>query len=229
MALDARDLGRVLPEPGVDVCPARLEVYPVRGIGRDAPPDDLGKVFLLVLRKRAERADVEGQRIGGGDGVQVVLFLEDGSGKRYVDLPQLRCGVDGLNVFVDEVARAGDHNRVETQAFGDDGDLDVAVEHLVLALDLAAVERRGQHTGVVVHSLAFGDSVDGREPLVRDEGGVGLEGIQVGDVPVQEHLQLVLAYEARGVCDDGVDEALVLLVAAQLRPAVVLAGDKHRL
>ena len=46
---------------------------------------------------------------------------------------------------------------------------------------------------------------------------------------MQEHLQLVLADKTRSVGDDRAEEALVLLVAAQLGLAVILAGNQYRI
>lgn len=83
--------------------------------------------------------------------------------------------------------------------------------------------------GVVLHRLPLADPVHREELLVGDIRGVGLEGVQVGDVALYEDLQLADVDEAGGVRDDAGEEAVVLLVALELGLAVALAGDDHRI
>ena len=81
----------------------------------------------------------------------------------------------------------------------------------------------------MLHSLPLGNAVHGSELLVGDLRGVLLESEHLGDVPLEEELQLPQVDEPRGVADYRGEETLVLLIAPELRFPVLPSGDDHRL
>ena len=63
------------------------------------------------------------------------------------------------------------------------------------------------------------------ELLVGDIAGIRTEGVDLRDVPRDEDLEAPHVYQVESVGDDAGQKAAVLLIASQLGPAVVLAGD----
>ena len=64
------------------------------------------------------------------------------------------------------------------------------------------------------------------ELFVGDEGRIGLEPVDVGQVSPQEHLQLEPVHEMGGIGGDGFQEAPVLLVPPELGLPVTFPGDQ---
>ena len=72
-------------------------------------------------------------------------------------------------------------------------------------------------------------AIGGKELLIADEGRIGLEGIDLGDVALQEDLQLASVDQQGIIPDDGIQEAFILLVTTQLRLPVIRPGDEDGL
>ena len=79
----------------------------------------------------------------------------------------------------------------------------------------------------MLHSLLLRHAEITLEEFIGDEGGVCLERIDLGDVPLQEDLQVAKVHKRQRVGDDPAQELLILLVSAQLRLAVVRSRDHH--
>ena len=79
----------------------------------------------------------------------------------------------------------------------------------------------------MLNRLLLGDAVDGRKALVGNVAAVGPQGPQFGQIASQEYLQLAAPYEKRAVRDYTLKETLIALIATELGPAVLTAGDIH--
>ena len=65
------------------------------------------------------------------------------------------------------------------------------------------------------------------EHLIRHEGRIRLEGINLRNVPLDEDLEVAHVHERQRVTDDPREEAFILLITTQLRPSIRRAGDNH--
>ena len=154
-----------------------------------------------------------------------MIALKDISGQHDVHFPQLGPRGDGLGILVHEISVHGLHHGVQAQALRLDGHLHIFGIHGSLAGFPVFVPFPGKHVRIVVDGLLLRHPELGTELLVRDEGGVPLELIQLGDVPLQEQLQVPQIDELGCVRDDGADKAVVLLITPQLCLPVVVSGN----
>ena len=227
--LDPGDLAAVLAQLGLDVGLGYLEVDPVGHVGLGAALDYLGQVLDdALVGERGGGADIVGQRLHRREGVDLLVGLVDLAGEEDRGLSELRPGLDGLHVVIDDVALVGVHDAVQADAFGHDRRGDVLVEHLAsLPLELV-VGLAARLVDVVLDDLLLVEAVVALECDLADERRVVLELVEFGDVPLEEKLELVLVQELEVVLDDARDELVVALVALELGLAVGLAGDQNR-
>ena len=172
-------VGEVQPDLG----PALGELDAVGGIRLRPALDDAGEVMLRGVRKRGDGADIEGQRLAPGNGIDLLVLLIDASRQEDVHLAELGTGIDRLDVVVDEIAVDILDNRIETDALRDDRCLHVTAEHLVAVAQPPGIPSLRKRICIVLDSLLLRDSVVTEEHLVRHLGGVGLESEHIGDVP----------------------------------------------
>ena len=226
--LDPGDLAGVLAQLGLDVGLGHLEVDPVGHVRLGAALDDLGQVLDdALVGERRGRTDVVGQRLHRREGVDLLVGLVDLAREEDRGLPELWPGLDGLDVVIDDVALVGVHDAVQADALGDDRRRDPLVEHLApLPLELVVGLAAGL-VDVVLDDLLLVEAVVALEGDLADERGVVLELVELGDVPLEEELELVLVQELEVVLHDAGDELVVSLVSLELCLSVGFSGDEH--
>ena len=237
VALDATHFFSVMTQIFENLGRALLEVDIAGSVGLDPSADNLFLIARGAVNKGREAADVVGQRFRLGNLIQTLVLLEDVTGQHHIHLAELRPGVDGLDVVVDEIA-VGRHNHgIQPHALVNDGHADVPQVHLVSSCRTTGIEALGYRVGVMLDGIAAGHAELGciaggnlhvQNPIecfIGNLCGIGLERVQVRDIALDEQLQHVQVDKAGGVRDDGGQELLVLLVTAKLRLAVFGPGN----
>ena len=237
VTLDAAHLKTVVAKVFQNHIGPLFKVNVAGGIGFNTAADNLFLIARRAIHKGRQTADIVGQRFRSRNLVQASVLLKDVSRQDYINLAESRPGVDSLDVVVDKVAVGGRNYGIQPQALVNDGSLDVPAVHLLSLLPATGIEALGYRVGIVLNSIAAGHAVlrgkvaghfrvqDSVETFVCHLGGVGLERIQVRDIPLDEQFQQAHVDEAGAVRHDAGQILLILLVSAQLSFAIFGAGD----
>ena len=133
-----------------------------------------------------------------------------------------------LDVIIHEIAVPALDYRIQPYPFGHYRSLDVFTVHDGGQPGPVLIPSFPEFEGVMLHRFPFGNSVCRCEFLLRHKAGVVPEGVNQRKIALDEHFQCGPVDKAGGVRYDGIEEAPVVLIAAQLGLPVLLYGDYYR-
>ena len=193
------------------------------GIARHYPR----KVPFQRVDECRDRRNVESQRLGRGNVTHLSSEFQHLAGQDYVHLTHAGPHIDGLHIVIYEVAVGGDRHRIQPDSPVCRRGFHIAAEHFPAVFLKPFVTPQRSPAGIVFHRFLSAHPKAGAELLFSNERGIGTEGIDAGQVPLQEHFEAPVRDERRRVRSDPRQEAPITFVTAQFPLAIAAAGDMY--